>query len=62
MTSIAWSPMLESYIGLGFLKGGKARMGETLQAKETQGLKKRSARAYLYHCKRNKLRVVGPRG
>jgi len=33
MTSIAWSPMLESYIGLGFLKGGKARMGETLQTK-----------------------------
>jgi len=34
MTSVAWSPMLESYIGLGFLKGGKSRIGETLQAKD----------------------------
>jgi len=34
MTSVAWSPMLKTYIGLGFLKGGKARMGETLQAKD----------------------------
>ncbi|MGB0908196.1 MAG: 2Fe-2S iron-sulfur cluster-binding protein [Maricaulaceae bacterium] len=32
MSSVAWSPMLESYVGLGFLKGGKDRMGETLKA------------------------------
>ncbi|WP_409432999.1 2Fe-2S iron-sulfur cluster-binding protein [Litorimonas sp. RW-G-Af-16] len=34
MSSVAWSPMLERYIGLGFLKNGKARMGDTLHAKD----------------------------
>ena len=32
MSSVAWSPSLKSYIGLGFLKDGKTRMGETLKA------------------------------
>lgn len=32
MSSIAWSPTLDSYIGLGFLKNGKNRDGEVLQA------------------------------
>jgi sarcosine oxidase subunit alpha len=34
MSSVAWSPMLESYIGLGFLKNGKNRMDEILTAKD----------------------------
>ena len=34
MSSVAWSPMLGTYIGLGFLKDGKNRMGETIQAKD----------------------------
>jgi len=34
MSSVAWSPMLECYIGLGFLKNGKARMGEIIEAKD----------------------------
>ncbi len=34
MSSVAWSPMLETYIGLGFLTNGKKRMGETLVAKD----------------------------
>jgi len=34
MSSVAWSPMLESYIGLGFLNNGKTRMGEIIQAKD----------------------------
>lgn len=32
MSSVAWSPSLNSYIGLGFLKNGAERMGETLRA------------------------------
>lgn len=32
ISSVAWSPMLESYIGLGFLKNGKNRTGEVLKA------------------------------
>ena len=32
MSSVAWSPSLNSYIGLGFLKNGADRMGETLRA------------------------------
>jgi len=34
MSSVAWSPMLGTYIGLGFLKNGKNRMDETIQAKD----------------------------
>ena len=34
MTSIAWSPTLNTYIGLGFLKNGKDRMGEVLEARD----------------------------
>jgi len=34
MSSVAWSPMLKAYIGLGFLKNGKNRMDETLTAKD----------------------------
>jgi len=32
MSSVAWSPSLQSYVGLGFLKGGAERLGETLKA------------------------------
>ncbi len=32
MSSVAWSPTLKSYIGLGFLKNGKAREGEVIKA------------------------------
>ncbi|MEM8751368.1 MAG: glycine cleavage T C-terminal barrel domain-containing protein, partial [Pseudomonadota bacterium] len=32
MSSVAWSPELQSYIGLGFLKNGRVRMGETVRA------------------------------
>ncbi len=32
LSSVAWSPMLDSYIGLGFLKNGKNRTGEIIQA------------------------------
>ena len=32
MSSVAWSPELGHYVGLGFLKGGKDRKGETLWA------------------------------
>ena len=32
ISSVAWSPNLQSYIGLGFLKDGAARMGETIKA------------------------------
>ena len=32
MSSIAWSPSLESYIGLGFLKDGANRKGEVIKA------------------------------
>jgi len=32
MSSVAWSPSLDTSIGLGFLKNGKNRMGETLTA------------------------------
>jgi sarcosine oxidase subunit alpha len=32
MSSVCYSPMLESYIGLGFIKSGTERMGETVQA------------------------------
>lgn len=34
LSSVAWSPTLKTYIGLGFLKDGKTRMGETLLAKD----------------------------
>ena len=34
MSSVAWSPMLKTYIGLGFLKNGKTRMDEILTAKD----------------------------
>jgi len=33
MSSVAWSPMLKSYIGLGFLKDGQNRLGEIIEAK-----------------------------
>ncbi len=32
MSSVAWSPELQSYIGLGFIKNGKVRLGETVRA------------------------------
>ena len=32
MSSVAWSPSLQSYIGLGFLNNGAERMGETIKA------------------------------
>jgi sarcosine oxidase subunit alpha len=32
MTSVAWSPSLGQYIGLGFLKAGSKRIGETIKA------------------------------
>lgn len=32
MSSVCYSPMLESYIGLGFIKSGKERTGEIVQA------------------------------
>ena len=32
MTSIAWSPELKTYVGLGFLKAGRSRKGETVRA------------------------------
>jgi len=32
MTSVAWSPMLDRYVGLGLLKAGHERKGETLKA------------------------------
>ena len=32
MSSVAWSPSLNSYIGLGFLKNGANREGETLKS------------------------------
>lgn len=32
MTSVAWSPSLQSFIGLGFLKSGDARIGEKVSA------------------------------
>jgi glycine cleavage system aminomethyltransferase T len=32
MSSVAYSPMLEGWIGLGFLAGGQDRIGETLRA------------------------------
>ncbi|MDE0058020.1 MAG: sarcosine oxidase subunit alpha family protein [Defluviicoccus sp.] len=32
MTSVAYSPMLRSSIGLGFIRNGKARIGETVRA------------------------------
>ena len=32
MSSIAWSPSLECYIGLGFLKAGHSRLGDTVTA------------------------------
>ena len=31
ITSVAWSPTLETHIGLGFLLNGRARMGETVR-------------------------------
>jgi glycine cleavage system aminomethyltransferase T len=31
ITSVAWSPTLETYIGLGFLLNGRARHGETVR-------------------------------
>ncbi len=34
MTSVAWSPMLNSYIGIGFLKDGKNRLGQIIEAKD----------------------------
>ena len=30
-TSVGWSPTLETFLGLGFLKNGRARHGETMQ-------------------------------
>jgi len=32
MSSIAWSPSLQSYVGLGFLKDGANRKGEVIKA------------------------------
>lgn len=32
MTSVAWSPMLGHSIGLGFIRAGDQRMGETIRA------------------------------
>lgn len=32
MSSVAYSPELGHYVGLGFIKGGKARIGETVKA------------------------------
>ena len=32
MSSVAWSPSLNSYIGLGFLKDGASRTGEIIKA------------------------------
>ncbi len=32
MSSIAWSPSLQSYVGLGFLKNGSERKGEVIKA------------------------------
>ncbi len=37
MSSVAWSPMLETYIGLGFLKNGQNRLGEVIQASHLMG-------------------------
>ncbi len=34
MSSVAWSPTLKTYIGLGFLKNGKNRIGEIVEAKD----------------------------
>ncbi|MCU4653189.1 sarcosine oxidase subunit alpha family protein [Roseibacterium sp. SDUM158016] len=31
ITSVAWSPTLETYLGLGFLLNGRARIGETVR-------------------------------
>ena len=32
VSAVAWSPELKSYIGLGFLKGGRGRIGQRLRA------------------------------
>ena len=37
MSSVAWSPTLETYIGLGFLKNGRSRMDEVIQASHLMG-------------------------
>ena len=34
MSSVAYSPELKRYIGLGFIDGGKSRMGETVYARD----------------------------
>ena len=31
ITAVAYSPMLEHWIGLGYLKGGRERLGEIVQ-------------------------------
>lgn len=31
VTSVCWSPTVQSYLGLGFLKNGRARQGEVIK-------------------------------